>query len=78
MEEQGGVINVSFDDPPARFVITTNAPVRQVWISALGTSFKLDAQANTFVFPRTGEDLKGLVARLIREQLGEDADFILP
>jgi CyaY protein len=42
VEEQNGVLNVLFEEPPGKFVITPNAPVRQIWISALSTSFKLD------------------------------------
>jgi CyaY protein len=43
--------------------------VRQIWISALSTSFKLDwnATAGAFVLPRTGEKLIPLVDRLIHE-----------
>lgn len=74
VEEQNGVLNVSFDEPPSKFVLTPNAPVRQIWISALSTSFKLDWDdaSQTFVLPKTGESLKPLVARLIREYLGGD------
>jgi len=70
VEEQGGVVNVVFEDGAAKFVITPNTPMRQVWISALSTSFKLDwdAAATAFVFPRTGESLLPLVDRLIEEQ----------
>lgn len=73
VEEQNGVLNIVFDDPPAKFVITPNAPVRQIWISALSTSFKLDwsEEANAFVFPKDSLTLKPLVARLINEQLGK-------
>ena len=69
VEEQGGVLNVVFEEPPGRFVVTPNTPVRQIWISALSTSFKLewDAAARTFVLPRTGEQLLPLVDRLIEE-----------
>lgn len=69
VEEQGGVLNVVFEEPPGKFVITPNTPVRQVWISALATSFKLDwnASANAFVLPRTGEQLIPLIDRLIDE-----------
>jgi iron donor protein CyaY len=68
---QGGLIHVLFDDPPGKFVITPNAPVQQIWISALSTSFKLDwdATAGAFVLPRTGEQLVALVDRLIAEHL---------
>jgi len=70
VEEQGGVLNVLFDEPAVKFVITPNTPVRQIWISALSTSFKLDwdQTAGAFVLPRTGEQLTPLVDRLIQEQ----------
>jgi CyaY protein len=70
VEEQNGVLNVLFEEPGAKFVVTPNTPVRQIWISALATSFKLDwdeAQAE-FVLPRTGEALIPLLDRLIGEQ----------
>jgi iron donor protein CyaY len=68
---QGGLINVLFDEPPGKFVITPNAPMQQIWISALSTSFKLDwdASAAAFVLPRTGEQLTALVDRLIADHL---------
>jgi iron-sulfur cluster assembly protein CyaY len=70
VEEQNGVLNVAFEEPPGKFVITPNTPVRQIWISALATSFKLDwdPAANTFVLPRTGEAITPLVDRLIAER----------
>jgi iron donor protein CyaY len=70
VEEQNGVLNVSFDEPPGKFVITPNTPVRQIWISALSTSFKLDwdAAASAFNLPRSGEKLIPLVDRLILER----------
>ena len=71
VEEQGGVLNVVFEEPAGKFVITPNTPVRQIWISALSTSFKLDWDdaASAFVLPRTGEHLMALVDRLIGEHL---------
>src|SRR5205807_3730406 len=73
VEENAGALHISFDDPPARFVITPNAPVRQIWISALVSSFKLDWSEGLqdFVLPKSGERLKELVGRLIGEQSGE-------
>lgn len=75
VEEQNGVLNISFDEPPSKFVLTPNTPVRQIWISALSTSFKLDWEEarRFFVFAKTGEPLKPLVARLIAEHLGAEA-----
>jgi len=75
VEENAGALHISFDEPPAKFVISPNAPVRQIWISALSTSFKLDwsDEQNDFVLAKSAEPLKQLVSRLINEQLGEDA-----
>jgi iron donor protein CyaY len=72
VEEQSGVLNILFDEPPGKFVITPNTPARQVWISALSTSFKLDwsETAGNFLLPKTGETLPALVDRLIKEHLG--------
>jgi iron donor protein CyaY len=73
VEEQNGVLNVVFEDPPAKFVITPNTPVRQIWISALSTSFKLDWEdkSGAFLLSRTGEKLEPLVDRLI-DQRGQE------
>jgi iron-sulfur cluster assembly protein CyaY len=74
VEDQAGALHISFDDG-SRFVISPNAPVRQIWISALSTSFKLDWSdaAQDFVLPKSGESLKALLSRLINQQLGEEA-----
>lgn len=71
VEEQNGVLNILFEDPPGKFVITPNTPPRQVWMSALSTSFKLDwsEEAGTFVLPKTGETLPQVVDRVIQEHL---------
>lgn len=75
VEENAGALHVSFDDPPGKFIISPNAPARQIWISALSTSFKLDwsGAKKDFVLPKSGETIKALVGRLINEQLGEEA-----
>ncbi|SPE44547.1 conserved hypothetical protein [Candidatus Sulfotelmatobacter sp. SbA7] len=73
VEDQAGALQVSFEDG-TRFIISPNAPVRQIWISALATSFKLDwsDERKDFVLTKTGEGLKALVTRLINQQLGEE------
>lgn len=74
-EEQNGVLNVVFDEPPGKFVITPNTPVRQIWISALSTSFKLDwsEERGDFFSPKDSLALKPLVARLINQHLGSNS-----
>jgi CyaY protein len=71
VDEQNSVLKVAFEEPEGTFVITPNAPVRQIWISALSTSFKLDwdEAAMAFILPRTGELLTVLVDRLIDQHL---------
>jgi iron donor protein CyaY len=68
VEEQSGALYVVFEDPASKFVITPNAPVQQIWISAQSTSFKLDLTPAGFILPRTGEALTPLIKRLIEEQ----------
>jgi CyaY protein len=77
-DEKNGVLNVLFEDGAAKFVFTPNTPVRQVWISALSTSYKLewDDTSKAFILPKTGEDLRALTERLLREQL-DDASISL-
>jgi CyaY protein len=72
VEEQNGVLNILFEEPPGKFVITPNTPPRQIWISALSTSFKLDwsETAKNFVLPKTGETLPVVIERVIKEHLG--------
>ena len=75
VEENAGALHISFEEPPAKFIVSPNAPARQIWISALSTSFKLDwsEKKKDFELTKTGEGLKQLVCRLINEQLGEEA-----
>ena len=72
-EDNSGAMNILFEDGSSKFVVTPNTPVRQIWISALSTSFKLDwdEAAGVFVFPKTGEALMPLIERLLREHLGD-------
>ncbi len=72
VEENNGVLNVVFEEPAGKFVVTPNTPVRQIWISALSTSFKLDwdEAAAEFMLRKTGENLQPLMARLIQQFQG--------
>jgi len=74
-EEKNGVLNVLFEEDGSKFVFTPNTPVRQIWISALSTSFKLEwsDEARTFILPKTGEELKPLTERLLREHLSDQS-----
>ena len=74
-EDNNGVLNILFEDGTGKFVFTPNTPVRQIWISAQSTSFKLDWSETeaAFVLPKTGEALKPLTQRLLREHLSDES-----
>jgi iron donor protein CyaY len=78
-EDNNGVMNIIFENGSSKFVITPNTPIRQVWISAQATSFKLDwtESVHAFTLSQTGEDLKILIQRLLREHLS-DPTITLP
>ena|SRR5260221_9569035 len=69
-----GALTVEFEDPPDKFVVSPNTPVRQIWVSAHSKSFKLDwddAEA-AFILTETGETLLQLMSRHVTAQLGEE------
>src|SRR6266576_6152272 len=75
VEGESGKLEVIFEEPaPAKFVISPNAPVREIWISALSTSFKLgwSETKNAFVLEKTGENLFEVMSRVISQQLGSE------
>ncbi len=69
-----GAVTIEFEDPPAKFVVSPNSPVRQIWVSAHSRSYKLDwsPERRTFVMANTGEDLTELIQDAIAKQLGEE------
>jgi iron-sulfur cluster assembly protein CyaY len=73
VEGESGKLEVIFEDPePARFVVSPNTPIREIWISALSTSFKLawSEAREAFVHEKSGEDLYAVMSRVISQQLG--------
>ena len=73
VELQNGVLNLEFEEPSdARFVVSPNAPVRQIWVSAMARSYKLSWAAELGSFALDGETLLQLLDRLARMHLGAD------
>jgi iron donor protein CyaY len=73
VEGGSGKLEIEFEDEDeTRFVISPNTPVRQIWISALTTSFKLgwSDTAQAFVLEKTGETLNQVMSRILTEKLG--------
>lgn len=68
-----GALAIEFEEPKAKFVVSPNTPVRQIWVSAHSRSFKLDwdAAKQAFVLPETNQTLQDLIASAIGQHLGE-------
>jgi CyaY protein len=73
VELQNGVLQVIFEEPlAAKFVVSPNAPVRQVWVSAMARSYKLSWSPTATAFVLDGEPLAGLVERLAKQFLASN------
>jgi CyaY protein len=74
VEGGSGKLEIEFEDEDqTRFVISPNAPVRQIWISALTTSFKLgwSDSEQAFLQEKTGENLNQVMSRILTVKLGK-------
>lgn len=68
IETQNGVLQIVFEEPvPTKFVVSPNAPVRQIWVSAMSKSYKLSWSEGSGAFEIDGEPLSNLLNRLSRE-----------
>ena len=73
IELQNGVLNLVFEEPrEAKFVVSPNAPVRQIWVSAMARSYKLSWSEEQTAFALSGEPLGAMLERLTREFLASD------
>ena len=72
-----GALTIELEGSGERFVVSPNSPVKQIWVSALTRSFKLDwNEARTaFVHAESGRSLEELVKWALQQRLGEDFDF---
>jgi len=72
-----GALTIEFEDPPGKFVISPNAPVHQIWVSAHSKSYKLDWDnvAGDFVLPASGQTLTELIQDAITKQLGAEVSL---
>lgn len=72
-----GALAVEFEEPPAKFIISPNTPVRQVWVSANSKSYKLDWDVveSSFVHTESGDTLKTLLEKAVSKHLGEEVSL---
>jgi len=74
VELHDGVLDLVFEEPDeTKFVVSPNAPVRQIWISAMSRSYKLAWAPERDTFALEGETLPELLIRLARTFLGSAA-----
>ena len=70
VELQNGVLQVVFEEPTAtKFVVSPNAPVRQMWVSAMSRSYKLAWSDDASAVAHDGETLDAMMERLTRQFL---------
>jgi len=70
VELNEGTLNLLFEEPTeARFVVSPNAPVRQIWVSAMARGYRLTWVPELEVFALDSEPLAALLERLARLQL---------
>ena len=78
VEGESGKLEVIFEEPEeAKFVISPTTPIREIWISALSTSFKLgwSDTKNAFISVKTGENLLEVMSRVVSQQLGQQVSL---
>ena len=86
VEGESGKLEVIFEEPePAKFVISPNTPVREIWISALATSYKLvkPAAYASFEPVARGKQMEIAVVMKIRDGYHVNArettfDYLIP
>ena len=77
VEPGGGMLTLIFEEPPAKFIVSPNSPARQIWVSALATSFKFDWSESdrTFVLDKTREPFLLVMSNLLRQQLEKEVSL---
>ncbi|MEO6940344.1 MAG: iron donor protein CyaY [Candidatus Kapaibacterium sp.] len=71
MERNGDVLNLEFEDG-ARFIISPNSPVEQLWVSAnyAGNRFNWSDEVNDWINEKTAEPFRPFLAASISGKLG--------
>jgi iron donor protein CyaY len=77
LEKNGDVLSIIFDDE-SKFIITPNAPVSQLWVSANyeGHRFNFDESRLQWFDEKSGEEFEVYLSRLLSEKL--NIPIILP
>ena len=72
VELHDGVLDVVFEEPAeTKFVVSPNAPVRQIWVSAMARGYRLPWSPEQQAFVLEGEPLPSVLQRLVRTFLDQ-------
>ena len=76
LENSGGVLTVRFDNG-SQLILSRQEPLRQLWVAARsgGFHFDYDAEQGLWICDTSDEPLGELLARVTREQAGEELEF---
>jgi CyaY protein len=67
-----GVLRLDLRDG-TKIVINSHRAARQIWMAAIATAWHFDPQGDgTWIAPKTGEELRTTLTRLVRERIGLD------
>jgi iron donor protein CyaY len=70
IELQNGVLELVFEEPhAAKFVVSPNTAMCQMWVAAMARSYKVPWDSERRAFALAGEPLPALLDRLAREFL---------
>ena len=72
-ERSGDVLTIIFSDG-AKFIVTPNSPVNQLWVSANyeGHRFNFDGARLAWIDEKTGQEFHTYMSRLLSDKLAEE------
>ncbi|MGC8113694.1 iron donor protein CyaY [Metapseudomonas otitidis] len=76
LENSAGVLTIRFENG-SQVILSRQEPLRQLWVAARsgGFHFDYDAESQRWICDASDEPLGELLARVTREQAGEDLEF---
>jgi CyaY protein len=69
LDRSGDVLTIEFDDGE-KFVITPQAPMEQLWVSANYAGHRFDWDGDAWIHEKNGKELSTVLSRSMSEKLG--------
>lgn len=70
-----GNLQIVFEDVGATFVLSQQTPTHELWLSANLTAWHFRLRDGVWVERDSGEDMLGLLSRLVSEKVGDAVSF---